>query len=78
MTPRVIVVPQAVAAMDAGDLFVLFISCCGLLTFTGLRPFVSLARETVLQRNFESPIYDSLRIGVAAPIFILSQPGLDA
>ncbi len=59
MPPRVIVVPQA-AAMDACDLFVLLISC------SALRPYVSLARGTVLQRNFESPIYDSLRIGVAA------------
>jgi hypothetical protein len=71
MTPRVIVVPQA-AAMDAGDFFVLLISC------SALRACVSLARGTVLQRNFESPIYDSLRIGVAAPTSIMAQPGLDA
>jgi hypothetical protein len=64
MTPRVIVIPQTAAEMDAGDFFVLLISCSGFCAC------VSPARATVLQRNFESPIYDTLRIGVAAPNFI--------
>ena len=72
MITRVIAIPQTAVVMDACDFFVLLISC------SGLRACVSLAWEPVLQRNYESPIYGPLRIGVAAPTLLLSQPGLDA
>ena len=66
MIPRVIAVPQTAVVMDACDFFALLISC------SGLRACVSLAWEPVLQRNYESPIYGPLRIGVAAPPYIVS------